>query len=101
VGARVGGIPEVVLDGITGLLVEPGDEESLRTALHRLVSDCDLRSALGNAGRKRFVERFTREKMAELTIRMYRAAISRIPRPRIPGSADHDSEVQPIGSAIG
>lgn len=53
VASRVGGIPEVVVDGETGLLVEPGNPEDLASALLRLASDPDLRARMGDRGRQR------------------------------------------------
>ena len=47
---RVGGIPDMVRDGETGLLVPPNDPEALRAALKRLMEDPELRSRLGRAG---------------------------------------------------
>jgi glycosyltransferase involved in cell wall biosynthesis len=44
-------IPEIVKDGITGLLVRPGDQESLVRAIRRLVDSPDLRSEMGRAAR--------------------------------------------------
>jgi glycosyltransferase involved in cell wall biosynthesis len=49
VASRVAGIPEVVKNGVTGLLVPPGDVSALGSALARLVSDPALRHALGAA----------------------------------------------------
>ena len=53
VASRVGGVPEQVSDGKTGLLVEPGDPNELAAALHRLTVDPSLRRRLGSAGRAR------------------------------------------------
>jgi glycosyltransferase involved in cell wall biosynthesis len=53
VSSRVGGVPELVVDGETGLLVQPGDPAAMADALGRLVADADLRSRLGAAGRER------------------------------------------------
>jgi len=53
VAARSGGLPEIVEDGVTGLLVAPGDTAGLRDALGRLAGDATLRGALGAAGRAR------------------------------------------------
>lgn len=64
IGCRAGGMPEVVEDGITGLLAEPGDEASLRVCLERLVNDAGLRARLGAAARARFVERHNETQMA-------------------------------------
>lgn len=74
VATAVGGCPEVVADGETGLLVPPGDPSALAQALRSLVADADLRCRLGQAGRRRMAERFTftaqahayRELLAEL-----------------------------------
>jgi glycosyltransferase involved in cell wall biosynthesis len=51
--SRVGGVPELVVDGETGLLVPPGDPEAMATALGRLLADAGLRRRLGAAGRER------------------------------------------------
>ena len=64
VGTTVGGIPEVVLDAETGLLVPPRDSQALAAALDRLHTDPDLRRKLGGRGREVVVERFSLEQMA-------------------------------------
>lgn len=51
IGSRIGGIPDIVIDGETGLLVPPGDPAALAAALQRLAQDDDLRARLGAAGR--------------------------------------------------
>lgn len=53
VSSRVGGVPELVAEGETGLLVPPGDPAALAAALGRLVADAGLRRRLGVAGRER------------------------------------------------
>ena len=53
---RVGGLPEVVLDGQTGLVVPPGDSRTLADALTRVLSDASLADELGRAGRRRVEE---------------------------------------------
>jgi rhamnosyl/mannosyltransferase len=53
------GVREVNVDGVTGLVVLPGDHDGLRTAMARLAGDGDLRSRLGSAGRRRVEDRFT------------------------------------------
>ncbi len=53
VATRVGGIPELVDDGVTGLLVEPDDPEALAAALTRLAADPELRRRLASAARER------------------------------------------------
>jgi glycosyltransferase involved in cell wall biosynthesis len=53
VASRIGGLPDIVADGKTGLLVAPGDEAGLATALARLLADDALRAAMGTAARAR------------------------------------------------
>lgn len=63
VAARVGGLPELVLDGETGLLVPPEDEKALAKALVGLLRDPERAAGLGAAGRERALTRFTAAKM--------------------------------------
>ena len=58
VASRISGIPELVEDGSTGLLVPPGDAPSLAGALQRLAESPDLRREMGRAGRLRVEEHF-------------------------------------------
>jgi glycosyltransferase involved in cell wall biosynthesis len=75
VATRVGGTPEVVRDGETGLLVPSEDPESLSLALERLVQDAPLRRKLGEAGRARALAEFTIERMAGGTLDVYRRVL--------------------------
>ncbi len=59
VASRTGGIPELIGDGETGLLVEPGNPEAIAAALRRLLSSPDLRQQLAAAARRRVEERFS------------------------------------------
>jgi glycosyltransferase involved in cell wall biosynthesis len=59
VATRVGGIPEVVRDGVTGLLVRPGDIHELVSAVGQLIASPDLRRRMGRAGRQMVEEEFT------------------------------------------
>jgi len=61
VASRIGGIPDVVEDGVTGLLVPPGDAAALAAALRRLRDEPDLARKLGDAGRRRLREQFSWE----------------------------------------
>jgi glycosyltransferase involved in cell wall biosynthesis len=65
VATRVGGTPEAVLHGETGLLVEPGDEPGLAAALVELAADRERARRLGLAGRERQRERFDGEAMVD------------------------------------
>jgi glycosyltransferase involved in cell wall biosynthesis len=58
VATATGGIPEVVADGETGLLVPPGRPAALASALERLAADAALRRRLGAAGRRAVLERY-------------------------------------------
>jgi glycosyltransferase involved in cell wall biosynthesis len=61
ISTTVGGIPDMVIDGETGLLVPPGEVSSLASALRRLVTDSGLRIRMGQAGRGRFMRHYTLE----------------------------------------
>ncbi|MEM4402525.1 MAG: glycosyltransferase, partial [Candidatus Caldarchaeum sp.] len=63
IATRVGGVPELVEDGVTGLLVPPKDALTLRSALERLLSSAETRQRMGEAGRHRALEHFTVEQM--------------------------------------
>jgi starch synthase len=71
VGSRTGGIPEVVAEGETGLLVPPGDAEQLAAALNALLRDPDRARAMGQAGRKRAVAEFGWPAIAAQTAALY------------------------------
>jgi starch synthase len=71
VGSRTGGIPEVVADGETGLLVPPGDPEALAAALNTVLRDPDRAQAMGQAGRKRAVAEFGWPAIAAQTADLY------------------------------
>jgi glycosyltransferase involved in cell wall biosynthesis len=75
VASRVGGIPEVVTDGETGLLTEPGDSADLARALSRLLADSDLRRRLGEAARGKNFDRFTIRSLVEETESIYREVL--------------------------
>lgn len=57
IASRIGGLPDIVADGETGLLVPPGDVVALRTAITRLIADPEARARMGLAGSMR-VDRF-------------------------------------------
>jgi glycosyltransferase involved in cell wall biosynthesis len=65
VASRLSGIPELVDDGVSGLLVPPGDATSLATAIRRLVEDPDLRTRMGTAARARIERDFDLETNAQ------------------------------------
>lgn len=88
VASAVGGIPEVVVDGVTGTLVpydpkQAGDpafvagfEESFAAEINRLTRDPALAERYGKAGRKRCIDEFSWEKIAQETVAVYEKAIA-------------------------
>lgn len=71
VATAVGGTPEVVQNGQTGILVPPGDHQSLAIALERLITEPDLRLKMGQAGLNRIQQAFTDEQMVEKYHNLY------------------------------
>jgi L-malate glycosyltransferase len=76
VGTRTGGIPEVIEDGVTGLLVEPTNPRALAQAITDLLRDPALRARMGAAGLACVRERFTVDRMVEGTLRVYQDVIA-------------------------
>jgi starch synthase len=75
VASRVGGIPEVVVDGETGRLVEPGDVAALGQALRETLAEPGRAGRMGEAGRRRVEAHFSWDRIADRTITVYRDAI--------------------------
>jgi glycosyltransferase involved in cell wall biosynthesis len=71
VASAVGGVPELVEDGVTGVLVPPGDPAALAAALDRLLADPDLRRRMGAAGRARVRARFDLEAVRAAHLDLY------------------------------
>ena len=71
------GVPYANLDGVTGLVVPPGDPVPLREALARLLSDSDLRTRLGRQAQARAQSEFTIPRMVAGTMDVYAEAIER------------------------
>jgi starch synthase len=92
IASAVGGIPEVVIPDETGLLVDPhlqpgtfdpadpaAFSAALADAINRLARDPELRRRLGAHGRKRVVEHFSWDSIAQLTIELYRSLVEPAP----------------------
>jgi glycosyltransferase involved in cell wall biosynthesis len=77
IATRAGAFPEIVEDGITGLLVERGDVAGLAAALDRLLGDPELRRRMGGAGRQRVRERFLWDHAVARLEQLYSAAVAR------------------------
>jgi glycosyltransferase involved in cell wall biosynthesis len=76
VATKVGGIPEIVENGKTGLLVEPGDSHALANAILELLSHEDLRRKMGKIGWKR-VESFSWDNIVTNLVRLYGDMVAR------------------------
>ena len=75
VATAVGGLPDMVVDGETGLLVPPGNPAALRSAIDRLLADPDLRRRLGGAARERIRELCGWDAVIDRTVAAYEAAV--------------------------
>jgi glycosyltransferase involved in cell wall biosynthesis len=74
VATGVGGLRDLVVDGVTGLVVPPRDPRALREALLRLLGDSELRRRLGTAGRLRAREGFSWQAVTDMTLAAYSEA---------------------------
>lgn len=79
VATRAGGIPEVVLDGVTGLLVPPRNPAALAHAIQLLLQHPEQGKRLGAAGRQRVAQYFTAERMATQTLHAYQRLLHEAP----------------------
>jgi glycosyltransferase involved in cell wall biosynthesis len=79
VATEAGGIPEVVVDGETGLLVPPRNHQAMAAAIVRLLKDPALRERLGRAGFERVRSRFSAARMVDQTLDVYRAWLAAAP----------------------
>lgn len=77
VGARGGGVAEIVADGVTGLLVRPEDAADLAASIERLARDPALRQAMGDAGRRRAESQFSLSAYCRGVLRVYEQAMLR------------------------
>jgi glycosyltransferase involved in cell wall biosynthesis len=77
IASRVGGVPEVVIDGQTGLLVPPGDEQALADAILELAADPRRREAMGLAGRAFVQSRYVWETSLDLMDDLYQKVLNR------------------------
>ena len=77
VATRVGGIPDVVLDGETGVLVPPRDVEALAGAVAALLRDSERRRTLGDAARRTAIARHAAARMVADTTALYLAELAR------------------------
>ncbi len=76
VANRVGGVPDVVRDGVDGYLVEPGDAEAAAERLATLAADPPLRARLGESGRARVLARYSVSRLVDDVDRLYRSLLA-------------------------
>ena len=81
VATSVGGTEEAVEDGATGYLVRRGDADMLRDRIARLLTDPALRTRMGAAGRARFEQHFTLDRMVAKTLSVYGDVVARFSSP--------------------
>jgi len=76
ISTRVGGIPELVREGVDGFLMESGDRDALSAAIIKLANNADLRLQMGLSCRDRVVHNFSREVVLPKLEQLYRSLIS-------------------------
>ena len=87
VATRVGGTPEAVVDGVTGILVSPADSAALADAIVHLLSNPELAAHLGCAARARIADHFSVRRMVRATEDLYTDLLERKQRKRLPSAA--------------
>jgi glycosyltransferase involved in cell wall biosynthesis len=75
VASDVGGVKESVVDGTTGFVIPRGDALRLRECLRQLITNSDLRVTMGQAGRTRYEEKFTFDRLVERTTKVYESVL--------------------------
>jgi glycosyltransferase involved in cell wall biosynthesis len=78
VATRVGGVPDVVDDGVTGYLVRPGDTHAVAERLAMLAADPELRRRMGAAGRERVLRRYAVDRLVDDVDRLYRSLLATV-----------------------
>jgi len=76
VATRVGGVEDVIDDGVTGLLVRPADTHAIAERLAMLAADPDLRRRMGEAGRARVLERYAVKRLVDDVDQLYRTLLA-------------------------
>lgn len=76
IASRYGAFRETIVDGVTGVLVPPGDAEAVRRAMSELATDVGRAREMGGAGRARFESEYTRERFLERVRAFYERALA-------------------------
>jgi len=85
VASAVGGMLDTVVDEVTGRWVAPKNPRACADAIHGLVHGPSLRAAMGRAGRQRVCERYSWDRVADDTERIYRRVLSGPAQASTPG----------------
>jgi glycosyltransferase involved in cell wall biosynthesis len=99
VASDVGGLPEIVEDGVTGIVVQPDDAEALAAALLELLRDPARAAAMGAAGRDRALAAFSQDRCTDRVEELYRAALETGSRRRSRTSSQARSSANAASSA--
>lgn len=94
IASRIGGLPYTVIEGLTGLLFEPGNVDELASKIEQLLDDPALRERMGAAARQRFVEHFTWDSIIE---RSYRGLLKPPPKKPSAGATRFDQMRDDVG----
>ena len=97
VSTRLSGVPEIIEDGVSGLLVEPGDDEALAQAIQSILSNPQRAASLSLAGRQRAEERFDIRRNVEVMHGWLGTAAAQARGDSNPTTADETG--QPVSSA--
>jgi glycosyltransferase involved in cell wall biosynthesis len=79
VASRIPGVVDAVIDGVTGLLHEPADVNSIVAVMRRLLSDADLRCSLGSAARIRAARDFSPRALTTALLELYAGLLQGAP----------------------
>ncbi len=77
VASDVGGVQESVVEGTTGFVIPRGDAVRLRECLRKLITSSELRASMGEAGRARYEEKFTFDRLVERTTKVYKSVLGK------------------------
>ena len=77
ISTREGGIPDIIIDDVTGFLIDKKDEKALTDKLIYLIEHPDLCTAMGKAGKERFLKEFTLESFEERLVTILNDCISK------------------------
>jgi glycosyltransferase involved in cell wall biosynthesis len=77
IGARLGGVPELVEDGVDGILFDPGDAESLSKCIETMVGSTALALRMGENARKKAEQRYSATKYLSSLLDVYERLLNR------------------------